>query len=174
MSAMKIFPEHAGHDRTREYALDRRMKEMISEAVAALGIEPTGDESARWAAVLEAIRQLRLGGLSAGDYRKLEAWSADPERRDPSAAFTAGAARDAANAVAGALANRAAVGWLGWTVVDRNGKPFIPLLEFHPKIHDRATAQIIADALNRHPHETQADRVPYGVVSVGPVAELKP
>lgn len=95
-----------------------RSSEMIAEACAALRIEPDGDESARWAAVLEAIR-----------------------------------------------VNRAASEVLGWTVVDRNGNAFIPPLEFNPKISDRATAQAIAGALNRHPHETQTAGVPWGVAA---------
>lgn len=154
---------------------------MLADLCDALGINPSGGEFEQLASVLEAIRLLRLGGLSAYDYQKLEAWAADPNRKDANVAFTAGAARDAANAVAGALAERAAADVLGFVVVDKNGGvgpkcSFSPVAYVADAMRDALNSQVESCFYDQNDRETAARiaRQPFRVVPVGAVREAKP
>jgi hypothetical protein len=76
-------------------------------AVANFGVNRISDPERDWLLVaaerlmrLDADNhRMRLGDMSTYDYDHLIAWIQDAKRKDPSGAFTAGAARTAAHAI---------------------------------------------------------------------------
>lgn len=68
-----------------------------------MSMKSSPDKVRSIAAELRALEadnhRLRLGDMSVGDYQRLVEWIKNPNRKDTSSAFTAGAARTAAIAV---------------------------------------------------------------------------
>ena len=148
----------------RVEALEARILEMIEESALALGIEPTG-----WAwRCSECGKNVRPDNSFGHD--------GGPDLHCGPVGIAPEHARDAWRAVLAAIRGRQGVVEVaGHMIAGANGKAFVPPGEFTPRAYDRGTAEMLARAINSYPEDdVQAAGIPFRVVPVGPVVDLKP